>query len=60
MVENGLNGVVGHHVLKLATGELRKEQDLVEGKKELPTHAKGRQSNKQPAPNSPSVVRNCK
>ena len=57
-MENGLNGVVGRHVLKLATGELWKEQDPVEGKKELPTSAKGSQSNKQPAPNNPSVVRN--
>ena len=59
-MENGLNGVVGLHVLKLATGELWKEQDPVEGKKELTTTAKGSQSNIKPAPNNLSVVRYCR
>ena len=60
MLENGLNGVFGRHVLKFATGEQRKGQDLVKRKKELTTSVKGGQSKKKPAVNNLFVVRTCK
>ena len=60
LVENGANGVVGLHALKIVAGERQREQDLVKGKKESATRVKENRRNKSPAPNNPFVVRICK
>ena len=58
-MENGVNGVIGLHALKIAAGEKQREQDLVKGKKESVIRVKENRRNKSPASNKPFVVRIC-